>query len=90
MKIYDDFFKKNVEFLPVKSLFEVSSHQNKKTGTPGPYPLLTIGKDGNGYPLSMYPRVKNPLGTDLGTSLYPRVRVQVRVAFDIHGYLQNG
>jgi hypothetical protein len=45
-------------------------------------------KDGNGYPLSVCPRVKNPLGTDSGTSLYPRVRV--RVAFDIHRYLQNG
>jgi hypothetical protein len=46
------------------------------------------GKDGNGYPWSVCPRVKNLLGTNSGTSLYPRVRV--RVAFDIHGYLQNG
>ena len=45
-------------------------------------------KDGNGYPLSACPRVKNPLDTGSGTSLYPRV--WVRVAFDIRGYLQNG
>jgi hypothetical protein len=49
---------------------------------------FVAGKDGNRYPLSVCPQVKNPLGTDSGTSLYPRVWVQV--AFDIHGYLQNG
>jgi hypothetical protein len=47
-----------------------------------------MGKDGNGYLLSVCPRIKNSLGTNLGMSLYPQVRV--RVAFDIHEYLQNG
>jgi hypothetical protein len=48
---------------------------------------LDRSKDGNGYPLSVCPWVKNLLGTDSGMSLYPWVRVWV--AFDIHGYLQN-
>jgi hypothetical protein len=48
---------------------------------------MEIGtKDGNEYPLSACPRVKNLLGTGSGMSLYPRVRV----AFDIRRYLQNG
>jgi hypothetical protein len=41
-------------------------------------------RDGNGCDLSAYPRIKNPLGTVLGTSLYPWIRI--RVALDIRGY----
>jgi hypothetical protein len=45
-------------------------------------------RDGNGCDLSAYPWIKNPLGTVLGTSLYPWIRIQV--AFDIHGYFKMG
>jgi hypothetical protein len=41
-------------------------------------------RDGNGCHLSVYPRIKKPLGTVLGTSLYPWIRI--RVALDIRGY----
>ena len=41
-------------------------------------------RDGNGCHLSAYPRIKNPLGTVLGTSLYPWIRI--RIALDIRGY----
>jgi hypothetical protein len=47
--------------------------------------LRMVGiRDGNGCHLSAYPRIKNPLGTVLGTSLYPWIRI--RIALDIHGY----
>jgi hypothetical protein len=41
-------------------------------------------RDGNGCDLSAYPRIKNPLGTVLDTSLYPWI--WIRVAPDIRGY----
>jgi hypothetical protein len=48
-------------------------------------PLVTVSsQDGNGCHLSAYPRIKNPLGTVLGTSLYPWIRI--RIALDIRGY----
>jgi hypothetical protein len=37
----------------------------------------TLIKDGNGYPLPTCPRVKNPMGTGLGLSVYPWMRIWV-------------
>jgi hypothetical protein len=34
-------------------------------------------KDGNGYPLSGYPRIPDPMGADVDTSLHPWVRVWI-------------
>ena len=36
----------------------------------GLYEFMVRSRDGNGCNLSAYPRIKNPLGTVLGTSLY--------------------
>jgi hypothetical protein len=52
------------------------------------YDDLLLPRDGNGCDLYAYPRIKNPLGTVLGTSLYPWIRI--RIALDIHGYFLNG
>jgi hypothetical protein len=41
-------------------------------------------KDDNGCDLSAYPRIKSPLDTVLGTSLYPWI--WIRIAVDIRGY----
>jgi hypothetical protein len=49
---------------------------------------LFRSRDGNGCDLSAYPRIKNPLGTVLGTNLYPWI--QIRVPLDIRGYFLNG
>jgi hypothetical protein len=46
--------------------------------------LCVTIRDDNGCHLSAYPRIKNPLGMVLDTSLYPWIRI--RVALDIRGY----
>jgi benzoyl-CoA reductase/2-hydroxyglutaryl-CoA dehydratase subunit BcrC/BadD/HgdB len=56
-----------------------TQHKGKRCG------LSIIYKDGNGYPLSTCPRVKKSLGMNSDESV-----PTVWVAFDIHGYLQNG
>jgi hypothetical protein len=33
-------------------------------------------KDGNGYPISVCPRISDPMNIDLGVSLYPRAWVR--------------
>jgi hypothetical protein len=33
-------------------------------------------KDGNGHEISVCPRIRNPMGADMGLSLYSRARAQ--------------
>jgi len=35
--------------------------------------------DGNGYKISAYPRIPNPMGADTGMSLCPRARARVQL-----------
>jgi hypothetical protein len=61
-------------------------HPRRRRPSP-PHPRSTP-RDGNGCDLSAYPRIKNPLGTVLGTSLYPWIRI--RITLHIRGYFLNG
>jgi len=38
-----------------------------------------LGRDGNGYEISTYPRIANPIGADTGLSLCPRARAWVQL-----------
>ena len=46
------------------------------------------GKDGNGYEIPAYPRVRNPAGADSGASLNPRA--WVRAGFKTQWIFVNG